>query len=68
MRLESEFIYPEGKVIKNGDMFEFKDGNVGFVIYDERAGSWNVKFRAKSNQAFEQSLESIHRWIKAFII
>ncbi|WP_227013461.1 hypothetical protein [Paenibacillus psychroresistens] len=66
--MESELKYPEGKVIQNGDMFEFKDGNVGFVFYDERVGCWNVKFRAKSNQAFEQPLESIHRWIKSFII
>jgi hypothetical protein len=68
MILESRFKYPDGNPIHNGDMFEFKDGNVGFIFYDDRNGIWNVKFRSKGNKDFVQSLESLHRWIARFII
>jgi hypothetical protein len=66
--LDSGFKYLDGNPINNGDMFEFKDGNLGFIFYDAQTGIWNVKFRSKANQAFIEPLESIHRFIARFVI
>ncbi len=66
--MESEFKYPDGKPICNGDMFAFKDGNIGFVFYDAQTETWTVKFRAKGNSAFVEPLKSLHRWIASWII
>lgn len=67
--MDSGFKYPDGDPIYNGDMFQFKDGDIGFVWYSEVTDIWSVKYHsAESEKNCIMSLSGAHQYIERFLI
>lgn len=67
--LDSGFKYPDGNPIYNGDMFQFIDGDIGFVWYDDRISQWCIKYHSsESDKNCVMSLNGAHAYIARYLL